>query len=321
MDLLKCDTTRQRLIDTCQSLWNKVGDFCWNYQRPHPFRKPDMNTCGEQADHWHRLPTSSSIPKDSLNLFFKAPNDNVPEIMYPALTEHLQASHLTHDNGFVSTSEPWLSGYGTEDLFAKFTYLPATVYSTTCSLCSGDIPSNEPCPTCFGPLLGASDHRDTALLEVPLSISGAQHAEPPSYESASALEWYEDLSASCYLSSFGSLSSYTEGSRAMDESKDASTQWSPTDLGDASRPITSHVTGAKGPLVEPIFYRNAKKQVVEQPESAFKHSYDFRPGTWFCCQYNDLNSRQHPQCTVVRSDGCPCGHTRCPLCKKEYRLL
>ena len=163
--LLDCDLTKQRLTESCHKIWNKTGNFEWNYEISSAVEGMDMGASLEQGQNCLGLSPAASVSIESPRAFVPEENyhqpGNIPNIA--------SASDALHQVDPIHSARPqsaaglwpnygWLGSFGTEHSSS-----PIAMGMTICFLCNGSFPSDEMCPACFGPLPVTAGYSDVAL--------------------------------------------------------------------------------------------------------------------------------------------------------------
>ncbi len=119
--LLNCELTRQRLTESCHNIWNKTGNFEWNYEISSAVESMDMSASPEQDHNCLGLSPAASMSIDSLRAFVPQENDHRPG----NISNIASASDVLHQVDPIHNAGPqsaaglwpaygWLGNFGTE---------------------------------------------------------------------------------------------------------------------------------------------------------------------------------------------------------------
>ena len=165
--LLDCDSTKYRLVENCHNLWNKVGNFQWNYENASRTDGANTDPFPQQEQSPLEVSPAASV---SLNSARKSVNDESDpqrgDVSNTALADcDLHQLDPVHSAGSDAAVGP-LPSYDLLHVSGfEFSSTPLDMSMTTCFLCSGIFPSDEMCPTCFGPFPVPASQYDVTLLD------------------------------------------------------------------------------------------------------------------------------------------------------------
>ena len=197
--LLHGDSTKQGLIESCHNIWNKTGTFEWTYDTP-PVCEGTKMRANCVNDHSHpRFPLASN---DSTNASVMViSEDQRDEISNIASTDDvLHEFEVGLEARSQSIGSPLLADEipGSFDGGRKSS--PFALGTIRCSLCHGTFPSDEICPTCFGPHPSTMNYRirtPPGNLDPGPSASNLQPSSPVNTSTTSdAFRFVDDISTS-----------------------------------------------------------------------------------------------------------------------------
>ncbi|KAL9046023.1 MAG: hypothetical protein Q9214_001043, partial [Letrouitia sp. 1 TL-2023] len=142
--LLGYDVEKQRLVENCHNLWNKTGNFEWDYRDSSVIEDMDMDEFTNQSQNRQELGICG--------------DENEIDHQLSDTIDAATTSDKSHQNDPIRNTKPqtaaapradfcWLDSYGTNESSS-----PTAGEMTICILCNGSFLSDEMCPTCFGPL-------------------------------------------------------------------------------------------------------------------------------------------------------------------------
>lgn len=137
--LLDYDVKKQQLVENCHNLWNKTGNFKWDYRNSLVVEDTDVDIL------------TADTPFSVCDLVIEAET----------------TSNKSHQNDPIRNTKPqtaanlradccWNGSYGVNQRNS-----PTAGGMTICFLCNGSFLSDEICPTCFGPLPEVGGYNDT----------------------------------------------------------------------------------------------------------------------------------------------------------------
>ena len=153
--LLGCDVTKRRLTEGCHSLWDKTGNFKWEYTKSSSSKDSESIPALEESECYLGLSpdTSSSIAEPQAYVLENNHHqfDDFASTLGSELRDQSKSSFST---GSELVTLAWPTDAWVESL-------DPALNMTICFVCSTRFPSDEICPACFGPLSCIGVSHDT----------------------------------------------------------------------------------------------------------------------------------------------------------------
>ena len=163
--LLDCDLTKLRLTERCHNIWNKTGNFEWNYETSSAVERMDMGAFIEQGQNFLGFSPAASVSIASPRAFVLEKNDhqlgNISDIA--STSDDLHQVDPIHDTEPQSTADLWPAYGSLGNVGSEYISSPIAMEMIKCFLCNTVFRSDEVCPACFGPLPVTAGYSDIAM--------------------------------------------------------------------------------------------------------------------------------------------------------------
>lgn len=169
--LLHCLTTKRRLVENCHNLWNKPGDFAWNYGNSSTKEVTEMSMSTEsRPDVVHTLwrgrrqqrRVTAVCYSDNASLRQQAHQaitmPNIPLANNVSQQDTIISDPFPQFNAELPSAYDWLP-----DVWPDNSNLMTAMGTTKCGFCNANIPSDDSCQVCFGPNLLMAGGEDAIL--------------------------------------------------------------------------------------------------------------------------------------------------------------
>ena len=165
--LLDCESTKYRLVENCHNMWNKAGNFQWNYENASRVDGVNMDLFSRQDQSCLELSPAASVSLNSAREFVNDESDaRSGDVSNTASAScDLHQVDPDHSAGSDAAVGPLPSYDLLHDSGFEFSSTSLDMSMTTCFLCNGTFPSDEMCPTCFGPFPVPTSQCDMTLLD------------------------------------------------------------------------------------------------------------------------------------------------------------